>query len=78
MKHAILLLWHKDMEQLRNLIKLFDEDFKFYIHIDKKSIVSEEEIRLLENNHQIASIYQKYRINCGGFNILKAELILLQ
>ena len=78
MKHAILLLWHKDMEQLRNLIKLFDEDFKFYIHIDKKSIVSEEEIRLLENNHQIASIYQKYRINWGGFNILKAELFLLQ
>lgn len=78
MKHAILLLWHKDMEQLRNLIKLFDEDFKFYIHIDKKSIVSEEEIRLLENNHQIAGIYQKYRINWGGFNILKAELFLLQ
>lgn len=38
MKHAILLLWHKDMEQLRNLIKLFDEDFKFYIHIDKKAL----------------------------------------
>lgn len=36
MKHAILLLWHKDIEQLKNLIKLFDEDFKFYIHIDKK------------------------------------------
>lgn len=38
MKHAILLLWHKDIEQLKNLIGLFDEDFKFYIHIDKKAL----------------------------------------
>lgn len=78
MKHAILLLWHKDIEQLKNLIKLFDEDFKFYIHIDKKSIITKEEIGRLKNNQQIAEVYQKYRINWGGFNILKAELLLLQ
>ena len=78
MKHAILLLWHKDIEQLKNLIRLFDEDFKFYIHIDKKSIITKEEIERLKNNCQIAGVYQKYRINWGGFNILKAELLLLQ
>lgn len=78
MKHAILLIWHKDIDQLKNLIKLFDEDFKFYIHIDKKSIVPEEEIELLKNYSQVVGIYQKYRINWGGINVLKAELFLLE
>lgn len=59
MKHAILLIWHKDIDQLKNLIKLFDEDFKFYIHIDKKSIVPEEEIELLKNYSQVVGIYQR-------------------
>lgn len=77
MKHAVLLLWHKNMEQLMNLINHFDEGFKFFIHIDKKSIVSKEEIKLLKSNRQIAGVYQKYKVNWGGFNILKAELFLL-
>lgn len=78
MKHIILLLWHKNMEQLKNLINLFDEDFTFYIHLDRKSAVSEKEVAELNNLRSNICVYKKYRVNWGGFYILKAELFLLQ
>lgn len=74
MKHAILLLWHTDVEQLIELIDHFDDDFIFYIHIDKKS---KEVIEKLKNKENVY-IYKKYKVNWGGFNILKAELFLLE
>jgi len=78
MKHAILLLWHKDLQQLRELIRFFDEDFVFYIHIDKKSVISAGDIEDLKRTHEDLHFYCKYKINWGGFNILRAELFLLQ
>lgn len=78
MRHAILLLWHKEMEQLIRLLHLFDDDFSFYIHLDKKSYVSPKEYDQLSNMPQVKKVYQKYKIYWGGFNILKAELFLLQ
>lgn len=79
MNHAVLLLWHKDMKQLIRLLDCFsDSSFFFYIHMDKKSKVSEQDIIRLRNMQQVKGIYRKYRIYWGGFNILKAELFLLQ
>lgn len=78
MKHIILLLWHKDMEQLKDLVGFFDEDFTFYIHLDRKSTVSEIEVADLKNIRPNIHVFQKYKINWGGFNILKAELFLLR
>lgn len=78
MKHAILLLWHKDLQQLKELIRFFDEDFAFYIHIDKKSVISAGDIEDLKRNRENLHFYCKYKINWGGFNIVRAELFLLQ
>ena len=74
MKHAILLLWHTNVKQLMELIDRFDDDFTFYIHVDKKSNEVIEELKRKNNVH----IYRKYKVNWGGFNILKAELFLLR
>lgn len=74
MRHAILLLWHTDAKQLLDLTECFDEDFTFYIHIDKRS---KEDIGRLKQKNNI-HIYRKYKIHWGGFNILKAELFLLR
>lgn len=78
MKHGILLLWHKDILQLEELISLFDSSFFFYIHIDKKSCISKENIDRLKQLKQVVEVSSKYKIFWGGFNILKAELYLLQ
>lgn len=78
MKHAILLLWHKNMDQLKRLIVCFDKDFVFYVHIDKKVPVPCEEAEELKKLHPHIHIYSKYKIYWGGIGILKAELFLLE
>lgn len=74
MKHAILLLWHKNIKQLLELIDCFDDDFYFYIHIDKKNRESIEDLKKKNNVY----IYKKYKVYWGGINILKSELFLLE
>lgn len=59
MRHAILLLWHTDAKQLLDLTECFDEDFTFYIHIDKRS---KEDIGRLKQKNNI-HIYRKYKIH---------------
>lgn len=43
MKHAILLMWHKNFKQLKELIEFFDDDFCFYVHIDCKSALDRQQ-----------------------------------
>lgn len=78
MKHAILILAHKDLEQLKHLIEYFREDCYIYIHIDKKASINKKEQIVLENLPQIRAIYRKYSVHWGGFSMLKAELYLLK
>lgn len=78
MKHAILLLWHKDSDQLKELISRFNANFSFYIHLDKKSAVGKEEMQRLKQCKGVAGVYKKFKTNWGGFHILKAELFLLK
>ena len=40
MKHALLILWHKNVPQLERLLEFFDEDFDCYVHIDRKSHIN--------------------------------------
>lgn len=78
MTHAILLLWHKDITQLEELISFFDDNFLFYIHLDKKSQINDVDFERLKNHPLVSFVSKKYEINWGGFNILKAELFLLK
>ena len=75
MKHALLLIWHKDFDQLKELIEFFDGDFCFYVHIDSKSVLDKSQYEWL-NHH--ASVYKKFKVTWGGFNLLKAELFLIK
>ena len=47
MKQAILITAYKDFEQLVLLIDQFDNDFNFYIHIDKKSSIRNTNDRII-------------------------------
>lgn len=78
MRHAVILLWHKKLSQLTDLITFFDQDFSFYIHIDKKSRLSKNDREKLLSMKNVAFVSSRYRINWGGFNILKAEMSLLK
>lgn len=78
MKHAILLLWHKDVEQLKELLRFFDADFTFYIHIDKKTAITPDIVRSLQDIHPQIKLWSKYKVFWGGIGILEAELFLME
>lgn len=78
MKHAILILAHKDIPHLIHLIEFFERDCDVFVHIDKKCSVSPEEISRLSNMPQVTYISRKYPVRWGGFSILKAQMHLLE
>ena len=77
MKQAILLIAYKEMRQIKEMIDFFNEDYSFYIHVDKKSSISKKEIDDLLENKRVVFIGRKYRVNWGGTNYLKTILFLV-
>jgi len=75
---AILITAYKNIGHLNKLVDFFDGDFSIYIHIDKKSAISRDDINLLKNKKNVRLISQKYKINWGGINHLKAILLLAE
>jgi hypothetical protein len=76
MKQAIIITAYKDFEQLIDLIKIFDEDFNIYIHIDKKSKLNQTIIKEISEISNVRYLTRRYRVNWGGLNHLKAILLL--
>lgn len=77
-KQAILITAYKNYHHLGELIASFDHNFELYIHIDKKSKISEQELYKFRANNNVKLISQKYRVNWGGFNHLKCILYLVE
>lgn len=67
---AVLILAHKNEEQIDKLINHLASDFDVYMHIDKKSNVF---ISSKQNIH----VYKEYKTYWGSVNLVKATLLLL-
>lgn len=81
MKHAFLITAYKDFEQLIDLVKVLDRLYAcgIYIHIDKKSKKQAEFILpILNEISSVRFIGAGYKVNWGGFNNLRAQLLLLK
>lgn len=79
MKQGILITAHKNLSHLIKIVDWFDNDFLFFIHIDKKTLPKINEIELLKKKNNVALICQKYRVNWGGgVNHLKSTIFLIQ
>src|SRR5882762_8023749 len=76
MKHGVLILAHQYPDHLTDLIKCFDEDFHFYIHIDKKSRFTTSDIAALRKIPNVELVTQEYRVLWGGINHLRTILLL--
>ncbi|WP_317897490.1 beta-1,6-N-acetylglucosaminyltransferase [Aurantibacillus circumpalustris] len=76
MKQAILITAYKNVHHLQRIINCFDENYFFYIHIDKKSRLSEQEILNLQKNKNVA-LSRRYKTNWGGMAHLKSILLLM-
>lgn len=78
MKHAVLIMAHKEIEHLCRLVRYFERDCYVFIHIDKKSDIKKEDIRKLERLEQVAAVYRKFSVHWGGFSILRCEMFMLR
>lgn len=77
-KHAILITAYKDFNHLIKIISFFDDNFSFYIHIDKKSKFDINLLKAIKENSKVKFITQQYVVNWGGFNHLKSILLLCE
>lgn len=77
MKHAILIMAHRDIQLLKHLVRYFTHDCYVFIHIDKKSRITGADVESLIVHPQVCGIYREYDVHWGGFSMLEAELSLL-
>ncbi|MFC0262558.1 beta-1,6-N-acetylglucosaminyltransferase [Fontibacter flavus] len=77
-KHAVLLLAHQNLVHLKQYIEFLGPNFFFYIHINKKAFLTDDEIEELKSHPNVRFISRKYLIRWGGTRILKAILELAQ
>lgn len=71
---AILILAHKNLQQVIQLSGLLRSTFEVYVHIDKKSNVTTEQ--LASFNRLGVHIYQKIDVKWGGWSIAAATQLL--
>jgi hypothetical protein len=75
MKHqtaiAIMVLVHKNENQVNKLIKYLSDDFDIYVHIDKRS-------KIKITNKDNVFVFKKYKPYWGSFNIVLSTLLLLR
>ena len=79
MKHAFLILYHKDSSQLIRLLQTLDDERNdIYIHADKKTLDYPQD--KLKNAVKNANVYftKRIRVTWSGYSIVKATLILLR
>lgn len=75
---AILITAYKNYEHLLKLVGFFDENFAIYIHIDKKSTITSQQITSLLAKPRVLLVSQTYTVNWGGINHLLAIIELAQ
>ena len=76
MKQAILILAFQNVQHLQQIVDYLDDNFSFYIHIDKKSKIEDKELDILRLNPKVKVLEKKYKVNWGGFNLTRAILYL--
>lgn len=78
MKQAVLITAYKNIAHLNLIVDFFSKsNVDCFIHIDKKSSIADFEIENIRKKKNVKLLSQKYKVNWGGANHLKAILLLL-
>ena len=78
MKHGVLIIWHENFKQLKELILSFNDSFHIYVHVDRKALLTQKELSWLDSCPIVKGVYRKYKVTWGTFSLLKAELFLME
>lgn len=76
MKHAIVIMAHKEYDHLKRLINYFNKDCFVFVHIDKQSSMTIDEIANIATLPNVVRVFRKYSIHWGGNSMLDCELFL--
>jgi hypothetical protein len=68
-RQAVALLVHRDVSQVNALIELLRTSFDIYVHIDKKSDISPDEV-------STRNAWKEYNVYWGGYNMVEATVFL--
>ena len=50
MKHGVLIIWHENFKQLKELILSFNDSFHIYVHVDRKALLTQKELSWLDSH----------------------------
>lgn len=78
MKHAIMILAHKNIGQICRLVEYFKHDCDVFVHIDRKQTITQSDKERLLGFQQVKLISQEYEVYWGGTSVLESELHLLR
>lgn len=78
MKHAILILAHKNISHVCRLVEYFNNDCDVFVHIDRKQTVEAEYMERLHSYGQVRLVSQEYEVNWGGTSVLESEMFLVR
>lgn len=78
MKHAVMIMAHKNLEQLCRLVEYFRTNCDVFIHLDRKCAWRTEDMERLHAHRQVKLVSMDYEVNWGGTSVLESELALLQ
>ena len=78
MKHAIIIMAHKNLEQLCHLVEYFSRDCYVFIHLDTKFRLSHDERERLRAFPQVVKVCQRFNVHWGGYSILRCEMYMLR
>ncbi len=74
MKIAILILAHKNPEQLRRLVDVLKMDFEIFVHFDSRSAIAAD----FKDESHVHILKKRYMSSWGSHNSILAEIELLR
>lgn len=77
MRHAFVILAHKDVSHLSNLIQQLSPHYDLYIHLDKRMDKNDKK-HIYEYQNDRVSVFSWRHVRWGGIQIVKTEMQLVR
>lgn len=78
-KHAYLIIVHKSINQLKLLLQLLDYPGNdIFIHVDKKSDITEEEVATIQLKYTSIQVFKTITVYWADYSQCEVELLLLK
>lgn len=73
---AVLILAHKNIDQVIELVERLSQTFEIYIHFDKKVTLTDDQKAFLNNSK--SHYFSKYDVKWGSYSIVRATIDMMK